>query len=398
MSAEPTSTPRPAAADQTVSSANATDGQLADLTAEIRKLLTKIDSPKTKDRWDKLAILSSFFGTVLLASVGLIFTRCYDARQAAEQKELRVAQQRVAELDAISKLLPQLASQDSEQRAWGALVLQAIIRSDSGTKQAAARAPATAVVPESFSRLLPAFATLAAARSASSADRSAAVQALAAVAATRTTPLATRAQAESLVTGLAADSAVDPATRRVAIDALKELRALSVREVRGYVGAQTVSRPVTEVVLHHTWVPSIEQYQGASSIAGMLRFWVEERRNAPPPGQPIFTGAPWHFAVAPDGLVWVGRPLDRRPASVSGHNDSTVSVEIVMNGDKELPTRAQVQALSTLLHALFEHFRIDPATNFSPTRGFHRDYDTVKSCPGEKIDKRLVLQWLAVSG
>lgn len=105
---------------------------------------------------------------------------------------------------------------------------------------------------------------------------------------------------------------------------------------------------------------------------------------------------PFHFAVAPDGAIWSGRPLQSIPASVQGHNVGTVAVDLILNGDTELPSPAQVASTRALLRALFERFGLTAEENFAPGRGFHRDYPGArKSCPGTLITKELVRGWFA---
>jgi hypothetical protein len=271
------------------------------LAVETNELVKKLDVPKRKDRWDKLAVASSFVSTVLLASVGLVFTKCYDERQATEQRDLRIAQQRVAELDVISKLIPQLANTDPSQREWAALVLRAVVRSDSASTAdslgKAATPPGRAASP-----VLLVFADLATRKNATPADRGLAVQSLAAVATARSSSPALRAQAEGVVARLAVDDSVPAETRQLARAALGDIRSVTAAQIAATVNEQPVTRAVNEVILHHTISPSISQYSGAATIDSLLK--IATQVNG-------WSDIPWHFAVAPDGAIWVGRPLDR---------------------------------------------------------------------------------------
>src|SRR6516165_4955298 len=81
------------------------------------------EKPKPKDAWDKLSILSSFIASVVLISVGGTFTFFYqhfekvkeEARQA-EELRLKGYAERTRELDAVSKLVPFLASTDENTK------------------------------------------------------------------------------------------------------------------------------------------------------------------------------------------------------------------------------------------------------------------------------------------
>jgi hypothetical protein len=146
---------------------------------------------------------------------------------------------------------------------------------------------------------------------------------------------------------------------------------------------QWCPRPVTEVILHHTYRPSAAQFKGARTIQAIDR--VHARNH--------WGGIGYHYLVAPDGGVWVGRPLARTGAHVADRNGTTVGVALILDGERELPSHAQRESAGLLLGALCNRFRLDPAENFAPGSGFHRDYST-KPCPGSKISRRMVLEWI----
>ena len=83
------------------------------------------------------------------------------------------------------------------------------------------------------------------------------------------------------------------------------------------------------------------------------------------------------------------------PASIYGHNYNTISIMLFMSGDKELPTLQQRRSLALLINHLSRRFHIYPTDKFSSKKGFHRDYDARKSCPGTMMTKSEVLHWLA---
>ena len=153
------------------------------------------------------------------------------------------------------------------------------------------------------------------------------------------------------------------------------------------IAAQRCSRPVYEVILHHTWAPNAAQYQGQRTIDGIYNYHTVENG---------WSDIGYHYLVAPDGNLWLGRPLDRDGAHVLNHNHNTVGVSLILNGDVELPSAAQVASTTATLQALLHRFGIAPEQNFRQGHGFHRDYSS-KTCPGTKISKAMVLGWLTTA-
>jgi hypothetical protein len=150
---------------------------------------------------------------------------------------------------------------------------------------------------------------------------------------------------------------------------------------------QPCSRPVYEVILHHTWAPTAAQYRGKPTIDGIHRYHTVDNG---------WSDIGYHYLVGPDGLLWLGRPLAKNGAHVLNHNTNTVGVSMILNGDVELPTAAQAASTTACLAALLDRFRIRPEQNFRQGHGFHRDYSS-KTCPGTRISKGMVIGWLTAA-
>jgi len=154
------------------------------------------------------------------------------------------------------------------------------------------------------------------------------------------------------------------------------------------VRGQACARGISEVILHHTWSPTASQYRGIQTIKGIHNYHVNERG---------WSDIGYHYLVAPNGAIWLGRPLSRDGGHVLGRNSGTIGVSLILNGDVELPKDAQIAAVAALLGSLFSRFGIRAAENFIPgKRGFHRHYAD-KSCPGTLITESMVLGWLLPS-
>ncbi len=158
-------------------------------------------------------------------------------------------------------------------------------------------------------------------------------------------------------------------------------------QIGAVVRAQACNRPIREVILHHTWRPTAAQYQGRATVEGIYTYHTRELG---------WRDIGYHYLVSPIGEVWLGRPLGEVGAHVAGHNVGTVGVSMILNGDAELPSPAQVKATRAVLLALLTRFGVDPAVNFGPGRGFHRDY-SAKTCPGTLVTKATVLGWFTAS-
>lgn len=156
-------------------------------------------------------------------------------------------------------------------------------------------------------------------------------------------------------------------------------------EIPGVIRAQSCSRTITEVILHHTWAPRAAQYQGERTVEGIYNYHHFDLG---------WSDIGYHYLIAPDGTIWLGRALGRDGAHVLNHNRGTVGVSMILNGDVELPSAAQVRGTAATLTALLTRFNLTPAKNFGPHSGFHRDYSS-KTCPGTRITKAMVLGWLA---
>lgn len=334
--------------------------------------------------WDKLPTITSFVGTVLIAAVGLYFTTSLNQRREVEDANRIRAEQRVAELDVVARLIPLLSSADSSQRAYARLLLQSVVATDSGVAPRDSGSAEGRAARSPVSQLIGIFAKRAMATDTDSSTRRDAVSTIANLATSGELSPNDRQQAESLLTAIAVDSLIPSDARDAASRAIMRLRTVSAREIAQFVNDQPVTREISEVVLHSTWRPSAADYRGFVTLAAIARFSVEQNG---------WSDVPFHFAVAPDGDIWSGRPLQSTPASVQAHNFGTVSVELILDGDTELPSQAQVASARALLRALFARFGLTAKENFAPGRGFHRDYTPQRSCPGKLITKELVVGW-----
>lgn len=152
-----------------------------------------------------------------------------------------------------------------------------------------------------------------------------------------------------------------------------------------WLGKQTVSRQITLVQNHHTYIPGYKHFKGDNHFAlqqGMERSHLERG----------FAEIAQHFTTLPDGTVITGRSLEKIPAGIKGANTGAICIEHLGNfdqgGDAMTPAH---RAFIIRLNALLCHkFRLAADSNHIV---YHHWYDlnsgerkngtgSTKSCPG----------------
>jgi N-acetylmuramoyl-L-alanine amidase len=371
---------------------------LSGLIAEIRKLVEKLDAPKNTDWSQKIAAMTPFLSTVLLAAVSLWLTWSNQQGQirlaqesAKHDKAFHDAQIRIAELEAISKLVPTLSSKDPLVRKRGEELLQALQQSKVvSANEVEETSPAmnrkgTTEVTDSRKSLGETYALIIANDNAVEASRLDAIAKITKEVGAPGTPVSERRRAEEVLAKVADSPTAPPAVRRAAQFAIADIRHVNSAKIAELVKNELVSRKIEEVILHHSGNPiNIGAYKGYPTIFNIAKFQMEAQH---------WDRVGFHYAVAPDGTIWIGVPLDDIAFHTAAKNPTTVGVMLIMDGESELPTPAQRTALVELLKALFAKLKIKATDNFAQGHGFHRDY-SLKSCPGKLMTKEMVLSWL----
>ena len=380
--------------------------EIPDLTEQIKNLIGKLDAPKRKSVWDIFPVLTTFMGTVVLAGISLYVTQSYQKQeaqrthdyQAAEsarvaqfnqaQIETQRAQIRVEELKALTTLAPLLASHDPATRATARQLLQAVGATaaanpaagtsatgspgagNPGTAKAGAtdRSNLTSVTSDpairtpsrSSGSLFDQFAAIALSSEASAQDRVAATRKIGDIATARTTSPAVRDRAANVAAQIASSADAPPEVKEAAAEVIAKIKRVTPDEVVQMIYTQP--------------------------IFGIAQFQVVDRG---------FGRVGWHYAIAGDGAIWLGAPLNEKAIHTPHHQETSVAVMLLMDGDKELPTDAQRSSLVVVLRALFGRFKLDASVNSPDSIGFHfhNDYDRNKDCPGRLLTKEMVLGW-----
>jgi acyl carrier protein len=400
--------------------------ELEKLAEEIKHLLEKLEPPKRKTIWDIFPLLTSFLGTVVLATLSLYVTQSSQKQardfQAAEadraakvteaQLKMQRQQLRAEELKALTAVTPLLTSHDALARAVGRQLLEAVNASvgplSAGSENNDVSVPANSsgrgenrrgsissnfdsspsASPVLSSSLLDQFAAIALSSHNSPEQRVAATRKIGDLATAKSASPALRERAAGVAAEIAASAAPAP-VKEAAAEVLANIKSVTPDEIAQVVNSQSINRKITEIILHHAGVDA-NKYKGAQTITNIAKLQLE-----------LFRGRTfgWHYAISADGAIWLGVPLDQQAIHARSHNAASVSVMLFMDGNKELPTNAQRSSLASLLRALFSRLKIEPNPNAPDGIGFHfhRDYPYRADCPGSLVTKEMVLDSLYTS-
>jgi N-acetylmuramoyl-L-alanine amidase len=86
----------------------------------------------------------------------------------------------------------------------------------------------------------------------------------------------------------------------------------------------------------------------------------------------------YHYGIDHDGLIYEGRDIRARGASVAGHNTGTIGVVVMGNFEFDYPLAGQLTALQTLVNWL--------ATTYTLTHlAGHGEFNPESVCPGQHL-------------
>ncbi|OGU16525.1 MAG: hypothetical protein A2076_02275 [Geobacteraceae bacterium GWC2_53_11] len=372
----------------------------------LKELSKKLDVPRKKDLWDKLPIITTFLGTAVIGVLTLVLTQSYQRLESNRQEKFQAAQIatqksqiRIEELKAITSLAPLLASKDPSTRDIGKQLLRAVSESklsdfdpESSYLSAEPVTKSLIEVPAHISltgstskaqqfSLIDKFAQIALTSNESTSRRVEATKEIGKIADGATTPREVKERAVNAVTTIALSADTPEEVRRTASVIVASIKSVSPEQFAAVIAKDRVTRNISEIILHHTVEPSITTYKGPESIFRMAEMQMKTRN---------WSKISWHYAVSPDGMIWMGMPVNEQTSHAAKRNFDSVSVLLVIDGDKETPTESQKRALGILLRDLLNKFHLSAEENFTDQKGFHRNYYG-KTCPGNNITKELVI-------
>jgi hypothetical protein len=141
----------------------------------------------------------------------------------------------------------------------------------------------------------------------------------------------------------------------------------------------------TQVYLHHTWKPTVADWQGKPTVLGMKAYYERQLwQDSKGKWHEGWSAGP-HLFIAPDG-IWLFTPLNEDGVHAAGHNHRTIGIEMV--GDYDLiPPMGNILTQSiAAMGVLFTALGLNPMGLM-----FHRDVST-KTCPGTAVKKTWVIE------
>ncbi len=158
-------------------------------------------------------------------------------------------------------------------------------------------------------------------------------------------------------------------------------------EFKTWLKKQNVSRKITMIQNHHTWLPSYANFDGNNhfwKVIGMRNSHMFERG---------WSDIGQHITTFSDGMIIVGsRPLSKSPAGIKGNNNEAICIEHLGNFDKgqDKMTKAHRDTIITVNAALNLKFVLPPSVDHNV---YHHWFDlrttlrtngkgNTKSCPG----------------
>lgn len=152
-----------------------------------------------------------------------------------------------------------------------------------------------------------------------------------------------------------------------------------------WLAKQTVSRHITLLQNHHTFIPGYKHFKGDNHFALQAGMEASHRERG-------FAEIAQHFTTFPDGTIITGRSLEKIPAGIKGANTGAICIEHLGNFDQggDIMTPAQRNFIVNLNALLCRQFRLPVDTDHLV---YHHWYDlnsgqrkngagSTKSCPG----------------
>jgi hypothetical protein len=377
--------------------------KLDQLVTEIKELIKKLDKPK-KDIQGWLTILTSFLASVVIAGLTLYYSNKESVRGAEERKQsfaynqirdsleavIRQANLRVYELQALKDLIPLLANKDSATRAIAIQLLKASSEEDRNANSSSntnnnglASEKRNSVVikrPSAKISIIDRFYSLLAIAQSSSEPNSKRQEALKEAEPILTSKKISEVDKRRGLT-IVSEIAVSPFTpepiKKTAEDIITNIREISLEELPGVLSSEKVTRPINNIILHHVGNPfTTAKFQGASTILNIAKFQTSQLN---------WNRISWHYAISPNGSIWLGMPLNEMAIHAKEQNKTSVAILLIMDGDKELPTPSQKATVSALIKLLFAKLNLEPRNFHS-----HRFYDQTRSCPGRLMTEEYI--------
>jgi hypothetical protein len=147
-------------------------------------------------------------------------------------------------------------------------------------------------------------------------------------------------------------------------------KKLSLEEFKGYVRNYNFSEiQPDKLVLHHTWRPTQNTWNGEHSIMGLKRYYEGKNWPAGP-----------HLFIAEDG-IWLFSPMDRDGIHAGELNRNSIGIEVVGDYDDGVWEGSTKENALGAIKVLMEKLNLSQDAIY-----FHSDVSD-KTCPGQAITR-----------
>jgi len=155
---------------------------------------------------------------------------------------------------------------------------------------------------------------------------------------------------------------------------------VNLAELQKHVDTVQVSRRIDEVIVHHTWSPTAADYRGIATVRAVRQYHMQVRG---------WSDNGYHVMIAPNGDIFLCRPLSRAGAHTSGRNAHSIGVSFIANFDVEHPEQyGGMQTGIRVIAALLRRFNLD-----TTAIRFHREFAN-KTCPGTNLSLAEMRGWV----
>ena len=134
--------------------------------------------------------------------------------------------------------------------------------------------------------------------------------------------------------------------------------------LREYLEKEKPFAEIRQIILHHTYRPTTEQYRGLATIQGIWQYHTKTCG---------WSDIGYHLLVGPEGAIWLGRPIDREGAHAKGQNGDSIGISMIGDFDDEKLGEKQRLATTAALRALLERYELIGECNKLSPRLFAQD-------------------------
>jgi len=149
-------------------------------------------------------------------------------------------------------------------------------------------------------------------------------------------------------------------------------KCLTLDEFKKYIkGKSFEPNQPNKIVLHHTWKPTQDTWNGATTIEGLKKYYEGKGWSRGP-----------HIFIAPDG-IWLFTDMKYQGIHAGEGNFRSIGIEVVGNYDGAVWTGSIKRNTLGVILALADELGLEIMKDIR----FHRFYNKAKSCPGWAITK-----------